>query len=150
MMDSGDRSSSSINVSEDAEDGRPIDGGDVAVAGVYSNGKVVRMSEAGIRAFGKSDAMKSRSPIGVKVHTSSNRSRFVCERTAGGQTCLSVGMNGTKCNPEGVPTFDDDDLTVDDGNRERAVLHHRLLSAEVLQEMYKMRKRPLERGNTLG
>ena len=50
----------------------------------------------------------------------------------------------------GVPTFNDDDLTVDDGNRERAVLHHGLLSAEVLQEMYKTRKRPLERENTLG
>jgi hypothetical protein len=46
------------------------------------------MSEVGILAFGKSDAMKRRSPMGVKVHTSSILSRFVCERTAvarGGQ-----------------------------------------------------------------
>lgn len=85
VIDSGVRSSSSINVSEDAEDGRAIEGGDADVAGVYSNGKVVRMSEAGILAFGKSDAMKRRSPMGVKVHTSSNRSRFVCDRTAGAQ-----------------------------------------------------------------
>ena len=36
----------------------------------------------GILAFGKSEAMKRRSPMGVKVQTSSKRSRFVCERTA--------------------------------------------------------------------
>jgi hypothetical protein len=42
----------------------------------------VRRSEEGILAFGKSDAMKRRSPMGVKVQTSSKRSRFVCERTA--------------------------------------------------------------------
>ena len=73
---------SSINVSEDAEEVRVIDCGVADAEGVYSNGKVVRMSEEGILAFGKSEAMKRRSPMGVKVHTSSKRSRFVCERTA--------------------------------------------------------------------
>ena len=74
--------SSSISVSEDEEEVRVIGCGADDAAGVYSNGKMVRMSEAGILAFGKSDAMKRRSPMGVKVHTSSKRSRFVCERTA--------------------------------------------------------------------
>ena len=97
-MDSGVWSSSSINVSEDAEDGRAIDGGDADVAGVYSNGKIVRISEEGILAFGKSDAMKRRSPMGVKVHTSSKRSRFVCERTAVHKG-VRVGMSGTQ-NPQ--------------------------------------------------
>ena len=59
-----------------------IDCGLVDAAGVYSNGKIVRISEVGILALGKSDAMKRRSPMGVKVQTSSIRSRFVCERTA--------------------------------------------------------------------
>ena len=36
-------------------------------------------------------------------------------------------------------TFDDDDLTVNDGNRERTVFHHGLPSAEVLQQIYKRR-----------
>ena len=81
---------SSISVSEDAEDVRVIDGGVVDAEGVYSNGNIVRMSEAGILAFGKSDAMKRRSPRGVKVQTSSKRSRFVCERTAMAQR-RSVG-----------------------------------------------------------
>jgi len=71
---------SSINVSEEAEEVRVIDCG--VVDAEYSNGKVVRISEVGILAFGKSEAMKRRSPMGVKVQTSSKRSRFVCERTA--------------------------------------------------------------------
>ena len=85
MIDSGDRTSSSIKVSEDAEDVRVIDCW-VADAGegVYSNGKMVRISEEGILAFGKSEAMKRLFPMGVKVQTSRKRSRFVCERTAGG------------------------------------------------------------------
>ena len=74
--------SSSIKVSEEAEEVRVIDCGVVDAEGVYSNGKVVRISEVGILAFGKSEAMKRRSPMGVKVQTSSKRSRFVCERTA--------------------------------------------------------------------
>jgi len=82
MIDSGVRVASSINVSEDAEAVRVIGCGVDEATGVYSNGKMVRISEAGILAFGKSDAMKRRSPMGVKVHTSSKRSRFVCERTA--------------------------------------------------------------------
>ena len=61
---------------------RVIDCGVVDAEGVYPNGKVVRISEVGILAFGKSEAMKRRSPMGVKVQTSSKRSRFVCERTA--------------------------------------------------------------------
>lgn len=73
---------SSINVSEDAEEVRVIGCGVADAAGVYSNGKMMRISEAGILAFGKSEAMKRRSPMGVKVHTSRKRSRFVCERTA--------------------------------------------------------------------
>lgn len=59
-----------------------IDGGATDAEGIYSNGKMERMSEAGILALGKSDAMKRRSPMGVKVQTSSKWSRFVCERTA--------------------------------------------------------------------
>ena len=62
---------------------RLIDWGLADAEGVYSNGKMVRISEEGILALGKSDAMKRRSPMGVKVQTSSRRSRFVCERTAG-------------------------------------------------------------------
>jgi hypothetical protein len=50
--------------------------------GIYSNGKMVRISEEGILAFGKSEAMKRLFPMGVKVQTSRKRSRFVCERTA--------------------------------------------------------------------
>jgi len=61
---------------------RVIDCGVVNTEGVYLNGKVVRISEVGILAFGKSEAMKRRSPMGVKVQTSSKRSRLVCERTA--------------------------------------------------------------------
>lgn len=82
MIDSGVRTTSSIRVSEEAEDERAIDWGATDVEGEYSNGKMVRMSVEGILAFGKSDAMKRRSPMGVKVQTSSRRSRFVCERTA--------------------------------------------------------------------
>ena len=40
------------------------------------------ISEVGILAFRKSDAMKRRSPMGVEVQTSRKRSRFVCERMA--------------------------------------------------------------------
>ena len=89
---------------------------------MYSNGKMVRISEAGILAFGKSDAMKRRSPRGAKVLTSSKRSRFVCERTA--VTKEVSGMDGSIVSRSQPLTFDDDDLTVDDGNSERAVLHH--------------------------
>ena len=74
---------SSINVSEDAEEVRVIGCGVADAEGVYPNGKMVRMSEVGILAFGKSEAMKRRSPMGEKVQTSRKRSRFVCERTAG-------------------------------------------------------------------
>ena len=82
VIDSGVWVPSSIRVSEEAEEVRAIDCGVVDAEGVYSNGKVVRISEVGILAFGKSEAMKRRSPMGVKVQTSSRRSRFVCERTA--------------------------------------------------------------------
>ena len=97
MIDSGVWTPSSISVSEDAEAVRAIDCGVDETEGVYSNGKMVRMSEAGILAFGKSDAMKRRSPMGVKVQTSSKRSRFVCERTAGAaQKEVISRVNGTK------------------------------------------------------
>jgi hypothetical protein len=82
VIDSEDGISSSIRVSEEAEEVRTIDCCVADAEGVYSNGKTVRMSEEGILAFGKSDAMKRLSPMGVKVQTSKNRSRFVCERTA--------------------------------------------------------------------
>ena len=94
--------------------------GVVDAEGVYSNGKMVRMSETGILAFGKSEAMKRRSPIGVKVQTSSKRSRFVCERTAVTHREVSQ-TNGSE---NTTLTFDDYDLAVDDGNCERAVFHH--------------------------
>ena len=143
VIDSGVRRPSSISVSEDAEDVRVIWCGAADGAGVYSNGKMLRISEAGILAFGKSEAMKRRSPIGVKVHTSSKRSRFVCERTA------AKGSVGRKEPWLEMPTFDDDDLTVNDGDRKRTVFHHGLLSAEVLQEIYK-RREVVGRENTLG
>ena len=107
--------SSSISVSEDAEDARVIDCGEVDAEGVYSNGKMVRISEVGILAFGKSDAMKRRSPMGVKVQTSRKRSRFVCERTA--RVRSQPGLTEAKMELVTL-TFDDDDLAVDDGNCE--------------------------------
>ena len=94
---------------------RVIDCAVVDAEGVYPNGKMVRISEVGILAFGKSEAMKRRSPMGVKVQTSSKRSRFVCERTAGTR---SSQLGERKQNWVGMLTFDDDDLTVDNGNRE--------------------------------
>ena len=116
VIDSGVWMSSSISVSEDAEDVRVIDCGEVDAEGVYSNGKMVRISEVGILAFGKSDAMKRRSPMGVKVQTSRKRSRFVCERTArAGKS--QPGLTETKVELATL-TFDDDDLAVDDGNCE--------------------------------
>ena len=108
--------SSSISVSEDAEEVRVIDCGEVDAEGVYSNGKMVRISEVGILAFGKSDAMKRRSPMGVKVQTSRKRSRFVCERTARARRG-QPGLTETKVELVTL-TFDDDDLAVDDGNCE--------------------------------
>ena len=124
MIDSGVWVSSSIKVSEDAEEVRVIDWGAVVAEGVYSNGKMVRRSEVGILAFGKSEAMKRRSPMGVKVQTSSRRSRFVCERTAGRSTGRVSRVNGMVRLSRVLLTFDDDDLAVDDGNCERAVFHH--------------------------
>jgi len=94
---------------------RAIDCGVVDAEGVYSNGKVARISEVGILAFGKSEAMKRRSPMGVKVQTSSKRSRFVCERTAGTRKSQS---DERRQNRGWMLTFDDDDLTVDNGNGE--------------------------------
>lgn len=82
VIDSGVWIGSSIKVSEDAEEESVIGCGVVDAEGVYSNGKMVRMSEEGILAFGKSEAMKRRSPMGVKVQTSRKWSRLVCERTA--------------------------------------------------------------------
>ena len=114
---------------------RAIDCGVVDTEGVYPNGKMVRISEAGILAFGKSDAMKRRSPRGVKVQTSSKRSRFVCERTAVRER--ERGQYGTSGSGAVGLAFDDDDLSVDDCHCERAVFHH--LSAEVLQEMLQLR-----------
>ena len=119
-----------------------IEAGVADTDGVYSNGKMVRMSEEGILAFGKSDAMKRRSPMGVKVQTSSRRSRFVCERTAVTVDGLAGGAGGDRFDL----TFDDDDLAVDDCDCERAGFHH--LTAEVLQEM--LQKRIVDGENTFG
>jgi len=141
---------SSINVSEDAEEVRVIDCGEADADGVYSNGKMVRISEEGILAFGKSEAMKRRSPIGVKVHTSSKLSRFVWERTAVAQR--GRRNDNKRMVGENTLTFDDDDLTVNDGNCERAGFHHGLLSVQrgITTGVYKRRGTEVERENHLG
>jgi len=76
------------------------------------------MSADDIRACGTSDAKKTRSPKGVNVYTSNQRSRRLWDRTAGEQYCINTAVPNMS-----IFTLHDHDVTLNNCNSEGATMH---------------------------